>query len=124
MFKSITNKIKEKLLKLGKRKNTNSDMELSFNNTNLVDIQEEEITEEIIKELDECLNFINDVTVNMKEFYPEILENKGEVKTLVLQEEELFHKTLSSGEKRLVELMTTWSNKFRRLNEKLADLQN
>ena len=45
-------------------------MELSFDNTNLVDIQEEEITEEIIKELDECLNFINDVTVNMKEFYP------------------------------------------------------
>lgn len=41
----------------------------------------------------------------MKESYPEILENKGQVKTLVLQEEELFHKTLASGERKLYQLM-------------------
>ena len=34
------------------------------------------------------------------------------------------NKRLEDENKRLVELMTTWSNKFRRLNEKLADLQN
>ena len=45
------------------------------------------------------------VAENMKEFYPEILGNKGEVKTLVLQEEELFHKTLASGERKLYQLI-------------------
>jgi len=51
------------------------------------------------------------VAETMKEFYPEILENKGEVKTLVLQEEELFHKTLASGERKLYQLMKESSDK-------------
>lgn len=41
----------------------------------------------------------------MKEFYPELLNNKGYVKTLILQEEELFHNTLAAGERKLYQLM-------------------
>lgn len=41
----------------------------------------------------------------MKESYPELLNNKGYVKTLILQEEELFHNTLAAGERKLYQLM-------------------
>lgn len=47
----------------------------------------------------------------MKEAYPNTLENLGMIKTFILQEEELFHKTLSSGEKRLYELMEESNDK-------------
>jgi len=50
-------------------------------------------------------NLVDTVVDIMKETYPETLEKKDIVKQLVLEEEELFHKTLSSGEKRLIELM-------------------
>ena len=41
----------------------------------------------------------------MKDAYPNVEENKGMVKTFILQEEELFHKTLSAGERKLYDLM-------------------
>ncbi len=37
--------------------------------------------------------------------YPNMLENKAVIKTLVYEEEQLFHKTLSQGERRLLELI-------------------
>lgn len=48
---------------------------------------------------------VDDVANIMKDAYPNVIENKGLVKTFVLQEEELFHKTLASGERKLYELM-------------------
>lgn len=47
----------------------------------------------------------------MGESYPALIENKGYVQTLVYEEEQLFHKTLASGERRLIELMDTSTNK-------------
>ena len=47
----------------------------------------------------------------MGEFYPEVKEKKGYVKTLILQEEELFHKTLASGERKLHSLMKESTDK-------------
>lgn len=41
----------------------------------------------------------------MGDSYPELIENKGYVQTLIYEEEQLFHKTLASGERRLIELM-------------------
>lgn len=41
----------------------------------------------------------------MGEFYPEIIEHKADVSAMILQEEELFRKTLDAGEKKLEELM-------------------
>ena len=41
----------------------------------------------------------------MGESYPELIQNRGYVQTLVYEEEQLFHKTLASGERRLLELM-------------------
>ena len=41
----------------------------------------------------------------MGESYPELLQNKDYVQNLVHEEEKLFHKTLASGEKRLLELI-------------------
>ena len=58
-----------------------------------------------------CLNepfmykLVDSVVDNMKEAYPYLLEKQSVVKALVLQEEELFNKTLLQGEKRLYELM-------------------
>lgn len=52
------------------------------------------------------------ITNNMKEFYPEMEEQKGLVKTLILQEEELFHKTLAAGERKLGELMKDSNDKI------------
>lgn len=47
----------------------------------------------------------------MGESYPELIENRGFVQTLVYEEEQLFHKTLASGERRLLELMDTATTK-------------
>ena len=41
----------------------------------------------------------------MGESYPELENTKSNVKALVLQEEELFHKTLAAGERRLAQLI-------------------
>lgn len=48
----------------------------------------------------------------MKDSYPALVETRGYVETLVLNEEELFHKTLASGERRLIELMDEATDKF------------
>ena len=48
----------------------------------------------------------------MGESYPSLRETRAVVETLVLNEEELFHKTLASGERRLLELMEESENKF------------
>jgi len=47
----------------------------------------------------------------MGDSYPELKENQGYVKTLVYEEEELFHKTLAAGERRLLELMEEATDK-------------
>lgn len=47
----------------------------------------------------------------MGESYPELIENRGFVQTLVYEEEQLFHKTLASGERRLLELMENTEDK-------------
>ena len=47
----------------------------------------------------------------MGESYPELINKKGYVKTLVLQEEELFHNTLASGERKLYNLMKSSTDK-------------
>ena len=47
-----------------------------------------------------------DVIVSvMGEYYKDLIDNKGVVKTQILQEEELFHNTLSAGERKLYQLM-------------------
>lgn len=43
--------------------------------------------------------------------YPELLANKARIKELITKEEELFHKTLVAGEKRLEELLNNTDNK-------------
>lgn len=48
----------------------------------------------------------------MGESYPDLIKNRGFIETLVYEEEELFHKTLASGERRLLELMDKSDNKF------------
>lgn len=47
----------------------------------------------------------------MGESYPDLVNNCGYVQTLVYEEEQLFHKTLASGEKRLIELMDNSNEK-------------
>jgi len=47
----------------------------------------------------------------MGESYPALIENRGYVQTLVYEEEQLFHKTLASGERRLIELMENSNEK-------------
>lgn len=48
---------------------------------------------------------VDTVVDTMQESYPALLENQGYVKTLVYEEEKLFHNTLAAGERRLYELM-------------------
>ena len=48
---------------------------------------------------------VDSVILNMKEFYPYLEDKKVHVKALIMQEEELFNKTLTQGEKKLYELM-------------------
>ena len=45
------------------------------------------------------------VVENMKDIYPNLTTKEARVKALVMQEEQLFHKTLKDGEKKLYELM-------------------
>jgi len=47
----------------------------------------------------------------MGESYPDLVENKAVIKTLIYDEEEMFHKTLFSGERRLQELIETSHDK-------------
>lgn len=48
---------------------------------------------------------VDTVITTMEESYPELRENQGTIEALVYEEEELFHKTLAAGERRLLELM-------------------
>ncbi len=48
---------------------------------------------------------VNTVISIMEESYPELRTSQGQVETLVYEEEQLFHKTLASGERKLIELM-------------------
>lgn len=48
---------------------------------------------------------VDDVVEIMKQSYPKLLETKGFVKTLILDEENLFNDTLRAGEKKLIELI-------------------
>ncbi len=50
-------------------------------------------------------NLVDTVCAIMGESYPEMQDNQAFIKTLVYEEEELFHKTLSAGERRLLELI-------------------
>ena len=54
---------------------------------------------------------VDTVVEIMKDSYPELVDAKGNVKTLVLNEEKLFHSTLEAGERRLVELMNESQDK-------------
>ena len=54
---------------------------------------------------------VNTIATVMGECYKDVEEKKGYVKTLVLQEEELFHKTLAAGERKLYELMKNSTDK-------------
>ena len=47
----------------------------------------------------------------MKDSYPDLVNTKGNVKTLVLEEEKLFHNTLAAGERRLDELIKESTDK-------------
>ncbi len=47
----------------------------------------------------------------MGESYPELIQNRGVVETLIYEEEQLFHNTLASGERRLLELMENAKDK-------------
>ena len=48
---------------------------------------------------------VDSVVLNMKEVYPYLLTKQAHVKALIMQEEDLFLKTLDKGEKKLAELM-------------------
>ena len=48
---------------------------------------------------------VDSVVLNMKDIYPYLLTKQAHVKALIMQEEELFLKTLDKGEKKLYELM-------------------
>lgn len=54
---------------------------------------------------------VDTVVENMKESYKELLDTKAVVKTLVLQEEELFHNTLACGERKLYQLISESKDK-------------
>ena len=47
----------------------------------------------------------------MGESYPDLVENKAVIKTLIYDEEEMFHRTLVAGERRLQELIETSHDK-------------
>lgn len=67
MFRTIVIKIKEKFAKLKKEKNTNDSIELLFDNTDMLNIKEE-IPVELKKEINECLNFVSNISLNIHEF--------------------------------------------------------
>ena len=54
---------------------------------------------------------VDEVVEIMKESYPKLVENKGFVRTLVLEEENLFNQTLRAGERKLIELIKNCKDK-------------
>lgn len=48
---------------------------------------------------------VNPVVITMKEYYPELSKNEENIKEIIKKEEELFEKTLMSGEKKLNEML-------------------
>jgi len=54
------------------------------------------------------VDVVMDIYANI---YPELLPNKARIKELITKEEDLFHKTLIAGEKRLEELLSNTDNK-------------
>ena len=48
---------------------------------------------------------VDSVVLNMKDVYPYLLSKQAHVKALIMQEEELFLRTLDKGEKKLYEMM-------------------
>lgn len=54
---------------------------------------------------------VNTVISIMEESYPDLRTSQGQVETLVYEEEQLFHKTLASGERKLIELMEKSNDK-------------
>lgn len=54
---------------------------------------------------------VDTVVEIMKESYPKLVDNKAHVKTLILDEENLFHNTLRAGERKLLELMKESNDK-------------
>lgn len=48
---------------------------------------------------------VNSVVITMKEYYPELSKNEENIKEIIKKEEELFEKTLMSGEKKLNEML-------------------
>lgn len=54
---------------------------------------------------------VDTIAFVMGKSYPDIENKKGYVKTLILQEEELFHNTLASGERKLYNLMKSSTDK-------------
>ena len=57
-------------------------------------------------------SLVDIVMDNYANIYPDLLPNKQLIKELITKEEELFHKTLISGEKRIEELCTNNENKI------------
>lgn len=54
---------------------------------------------------------VSDVVDVMKEAYPYLVEKRGEVEAIILEEEKLFLKTLEAGERRLKELVSNAKTK-------------
>lgn len=54
---------------------------------------------------------VSDVVDVMKEAYPYLVEKRGEVEAIILEEEKLFLKTLEAGERRLKELVNNAKTK-------------
>ena len=55
---------------------------------------------------------VSDVVDVMKDAYPYLVERRGEVEALVLEEEQLFLKTLEAGERKLKELVEESTNGY------------
>ena len=55
---------------------------------------------------------VSDVVDVMKDAYPYLVERRGEVEALVLEEEQLFLKTLEAGERKLKELVEESNNGY------------
>ena len=54
---------------------------------------------------------VDTVVEIMKDSYPKLLDTKAQVKSLILEEENLFHQTLRAGERKLLELIKESKNK-------------
>ena len=56
-------------------------------------------------------SLVTPVVETMKEYYPELVKNEEKIKEIINKEEELFAKTLLSGEKKLNEMLENTSGK-------------